>query len=47
MPPAFDAIVGAVVTDVAFENRRVQSIELATRFGSVRIVANGLRGRVR
>ena len=35
------AIVGAVVTDVAFESRRVQSIELATRFGSVRIEANG------
>jgi hypothetical protein len=35
------AIVGAVVTDVAFNSRRVQSIELATRFGSVRIEANG------
>ena len=35
------AIVGAVVTDVSFESRRVQSIELATRFGSVRIEANG------
>ena len=35
------AIVGAVVTDVAFRNRRIQSVELATRFGSVRIEANG------
>jgi hypothetical protein len=35
------AIVGAVVTGVAFENRRVKAIELASRFGSVRIVANG------
>ena len=35
------AIVGAVVTEVAFRNRRVQSVELATRFGSVRIEANG------
>jgi hypothetical protein len=35
------AIVGAVVTDVSFESRRVQSIELATRFGSIRIEANG------
>jgi hypothetical protein len=35
------AIVGAVVTGVAFENRRVQAIELASRFGSVRIAANG------
>jgi hypothetical protein len=35
------AIVGAVVTEVAFRNRRIQSVELATRFGSVRIEANG------
>jgi hypothetical protein len=35
------AIVGAVVTGVAFEHRRVQAIELASRFGSVRIEANG------
>jgi len=35
------AVVGAVVTGVAFENRRVQAIELASRFGSVRIAANG------
>src|SRR6185295_17744013 len=35
------AIVGAVVTDVAFKNRRVEYLEVATRFGSVRIKANG------
>src|SRR5262249_2245950 len=35
------AIVGAVVTQVAFENRRVKFVELATRFGSVRIEATG------
>jgi hypothetical protein len=35
------AIVGAVVTDVAFKNRRVEYLEVATRFGSVRINANG------
>jgi hypothetical protein len=35
------AIVGAVVTDVVFRNRRIESLELATRFGSVRIEANG------
>src|SRR3954465_5175833 len=35
------SIVGAVLTNVAFENRRVQHIEFATRFGAVRITANG------
>jgi hypothetical protein len=35
------AIVGAVLTHVSFENRRVKHIEFATRFGPVRIVANG------
>jgi FAD-dependent oxidoreductase family protein len=35
------AVVGAVLTGVAFQNRRVQHLELATRFGSVRIQANG------
>ena len=35
------AIVGAVLTDVAFENRRVQHVEFATRFGAVRVQANG------
>jgi FAD dependent oxidoreductase len=35
------AIVGAVVTGVAFHDRRVRSIELATRFGSVHVEATG------
>ena len=35
------AIVGAVVTGVVFRNRRVQALELATRFGTVRVEANG------
>src|SRR5215467_15580416 len=35
------SIVGAVLTDVSFANRRVQHIELATRFGSVRIEGHG------
>jgi hypothetical protein len=35
------AVVGAVVTAVVLKNRRVESIELATRFGSIRIHANG------
>ncbi len=35
------SIVGAVLTDVAFENRRVEHVDFATRFGSVRIEANG------
>jgi hypothetical protein len=35
------AIVGAVLTDVAFENRRVKHVEFATRFGAVRVQANG------
>jgi hypothetical protein len=35
------ALVGAVLTSVTFENRRVCAIEFATRFGSVRVVANG------
>jgi hypothetical protein len=35
------AIVGAVVTEVVFRNRRIASLELATRFGSVRIDASG------
>ena len=35
------AIVGATLTCVKFENRRVQHIELATRYGSVRVQANG------
>jgi len=35
------AIVGAVLTDVAVSHRRVQHVEFATRFGTVRIAANG------
>jgi hypothetical protein len=35
------AIVGAVLTDVAFDKRRVQHVEFATRFGTVRVRANG------
>ena len=35
------AIVGAVLTDVVFENRRVQYIEFATRYGAVRVQARG------
>lgn len=35
------AVVGAVLTEVAFKDRRVQYIEVATRFGSLRIAANG------
>jgi hypothetical protein len=35
------ALVGAVMTGVMFENRRVQHVDFATRFGAVRVVANG------
>ena len=35
------SIVGAVLTDVAVANGRVQHLELATRFGSVRVAAQG------
>jgi len=35
------ALVGAVLTTVRFENRRVRHLEFATRFGSVRVEANG------
>ena len=35
------AIVGAVLTGVAVSHRRVQHVEFATRFGTVRIEANG------
>src|SRR5215510_16091291 len=35
------SIVGAVLTGVAFANRRIQHVDLATRFGTVRIEANG------
>jgi hypothetical protein len=33
------ALVGAVLTDVSFEQRRVRQLELATRFGVVRVEA--------
>jgi hypothetical protein len=35
------AVVGAVLTDVAFKNRRVQHIDFATRFGGLRVEADG------
>ena len=35
------ALVGAVLTDVGFEQRRVRHIDFATRFGAVRVVAQG------
>ena len=34
------ALVGAVLTDVGFDNRRLRHLELATRFGSVRVEAS-------
>src|SRR5262245_37763511 len=33
------ALVGAVLTDVGFDSRRVRRLELATRFGTVRVEA--------
>ena len=38
---AVRALVGAVLTGVRFENRRVRHLEFATRFGSVRVQAGG------
>src|SRR5262245_48089735 len=35
------ALVGAVLVDVEVENRRVRHIDFATRFGAVRVVAQG------
>jgi hypothetical protein len=35
------AIVGAVLTDVALSKRRVQHVEFATRFGTLRVQADG------
>jgi 2-polyprenyl-6-methoxyphenol hydroxylase-like FAD-dependent oxidoreductase len=35
------SIVGAVLTGVSVEDRRIEHIELATRFGAVRIAAQG------
>jgi hypothetical protein len=34
-------LVGAVMTGVTFEDRRLRAIELATRFGAARVEANG------
>src|SRR5687768_14576047 len=34
-------LVGAVMTGVVFEGSRLRAIELATRFGAVRVEANG------
>jgi len=36
-----EAIVGAVLTDVAFRDRRIQHLDFATRFGMLRIEASG------
>jgi hypothetical protein len=35
------AIVGAVLTDVAFDGRRIRHVDFATRFGPVRVAARG------
>ena len=35
------AIVGAVLTDVAYQDRRIRHVDFATRFGAVRVVADG------
>jgi hypothetical protein len=35
------AVVGAVLTGVSFSNRRVEHIDFVTRFGPLRVVANG------
>src|SRR5438552_15009056 len=37
----FASIVGAVLTNAAIENRRVQHVDVATRFGGVRVKAYG------
>src|SRR6186713_2558109 len=34
-------LLGAVMTDVSFEDRRVRHIDFATRFGAVRVAAHG------
>src|SRR5215470_10940285 len=36
-----EAVVGAVLTDVAFHDRRIEYLDFATRFGALRIKANG------
>src|SRR5262249_57713679 len=35
-----ETLLGAVLTDVAFADRRVRHLDFATRFGSVRVRAN-------
>jgi len=35
------ALIGAVMTAASFEDRRLRHIDLATRFGPVRVMANG------
>src|SRR4029077_5099488 len=35
------ALLGAVLTGVTFKHRRVQHLDFATRFGAVRVEANG------
>jgi len=36
-----EALFGAVLTDVAFEDRRVRHLDVETRFGPVRVAADG------
>jgi hypothetical protein len=36
-----EAVVGAVLTDVAFRERRIEYLDFATRFGALRVKANG------
>lgn len=35
------AVVGGILTGVSFESRRIRHLDFATRFGGVRVVANG------
>ena len=35
------ALVGAILTGVSFQDRRIRHLDLATRFGFVRVIANG------
>jgi hypothetical protein len=35
------ALVGAVITDVRVEDRRIRHLDVATRFGGVRVIADG------
>jgi hypothetical protein len=36
-----EAVVGAVLTDVVFRDRRIEQLDFATRFGTLRIEADG------